>query len=96
MAATIQRAPGSTEYIQVNITANVTLGGQTVSIAVVPADETPTAPDFIASTWVTDDGTTCTARAPAVTYALGAWDVYAKVVSGMETPVIYAGRMVVG
>lgn len=94
MPTTITRQALSSEVIQVVVRATVTLNAQTVTIAVVPADEEPESGDFAAASWIGTSGTTRTAQKAAATYTRGTYDIYVKVADS-ETPVLYAGRMLV-
>lgn len=94
MPTNITRQALSSEVLQVVVRSSSTLSAQTVTIAVVAADTEPVGGDFTAATWIGTAGTTRTAQKAAATYARGSWDVYVKVVD-TDTPVIYAGRMLV-
>lgn len=93
MPTNIQRQALSSEVLQVTVRSNRTLTSQTVTMAVVPADQEPVGGDFGAASWIGTASTTRTAEKSAATYAVGSWDVYVKIVDSPETPVLYAGRM---
>lgn len=90
--ATRQVYVGTTEYLVVNVSANVDLGDQTVTISL---DGTT----FAAASWV---GSTASPRRAARlllddanTPAAGEHDVFVKIDDGVEIPVIRAGTIVV-
>lgn len=95
MPTNITRQALSSEVLQVVVRSTSTLSSQTVTMAVVPSDEEPESGDFGAASWIGTAGTTRTAQKAAATYTVGSYDVYVKVVDVAESPVLYAGRMLV-
>lgn len=84
---------GSVEYLYADIRANVTLDAQAVEIAVSPTN-TPT--NWVAAEWVGAVGKYRAARIllPG-SLAKDTYFVYARVTDNPETPIIFAGRLIV-
>lgn len=95
MPTNIQRQALSSEVLQVLVRSTTELNAQTVTIAVIPADTEPVLGDFGAASWIGTAARSRTAEKATTTYAVGSWDVYVKVADSPETPVLYAGRMLV-
>lgn len=94
MPTNIVRESLSSEVLEIVVRATVTLSSQPVSMAVVAAGTEPVGGDFSTVSWIGDAAKIRTAQKSATTYSAGSYDVYVKVV-GTETPVLYAGRMLV-
>lgn len=94
MSTVIQRQSLSSEVLQVNVHAPVSLTTQAVTMAVIEAGTEPVGGDFTSVSWIGTTGSTRVAQKSATTYAVGSYDVYVKV-TDTQVPVLYAGRMLV-
>ncbi len=88
---TISIPEGSVEYLNVDITADVTLDTQPVSVAV--SRSTPTGTDWQAAEWAGTAGTTRTARVLYTADTPGLYAVWARITDNPETPIIRAGTL---
>lgn len=95
MPTNTSRQAISSEVLQVVVQSPVTLSAQTVTMAIITAGTEPVLGDFAAVSWVGDAGTTRTAQKSATTYTAGSYDIYVRVIAASESPVLYAGRMLV-
>lgn len=98
---TIERRPAiSLEYLEISITAALTLDAQTVEFAFqLDGDQTsPAGADWHAATWIGDEGTTRTARllvgpGGALVLEAGYYNVWYRVDATPEIPARVAGRL---
>lgn len=93
MSATVTRSRLSEEYLSVNVHANLDLGTQDVSIAVVPENEVVQLSDFQPATWYGDPGTTASCRLDPTAYAVGTYNIYVMLTETSETPVLVSGQL---
>lgn len=86
-------AATSIEYVEATVTADITLGAQTVHMAIITGDDDPQAGDWKTAAWA-GSGTTANARilvgpGQAITLAQDtAYTVWVKITTSPETPVL--------
>ena len=90
----------STEYARVKITADVTLGSQTVELAFLSSSTAePVSGDWQAATWLGDEGTTRYAGVligpSALVLAEGTWWCWFRLTDSPEVPTRRAGRLTI-
>lgn len=90
----IPRIPAiSVEYLQVPITGPVELGELTVELAVVPDGQTPDTGDWKAGAWIGSNASVLIGPGATIPLTRGTYDVYVKITSDQEIPVLLSGSI---